>query len=55
MSADVRQERPRLRVTEATSWPQGAISTLSLCNANFSEVSLGNAITEGRRRGRGKR
>ncbi len=28
-------------------WPNRAVSTVSLCNANFSRVSLGNATWRG--------
>lgn len=55
VSGYVQRLRPGLWVTEATHRANRCLSTLSLCNANFTEVSLGNASwTEGRR-ARGQR
>ena len=37
----------RAAVTDATPRPSPTTSTVSLCNANFSRVSLGNTSHEG--------
>lgn len=38
---------PRIGVGQPTSGTSPSISTVSLCNANFSRVSLGNTSHEG--------